>query len=82
MPGEEDEFREALTVVKATQPALVQPSDEERRNGWTAETLTKYLHEQTAAQALKIDPLSSLNRRARRPTRANNRYRPHYWRGK
>ena len=75
------EFKNALAEAEATQPLLIQPSDEEARNGWTPETLTQYLHEQTAAQALKINPSSSLNRRARRPTRANNRYRPQRWRG-
>jgi hypothetical protein len=78
---DEDEFREALAKIEAEQPELIQPTDEELRNGWTPEALTAYLHEQKAAQALRIDPMSSLNRRSRRPTQANNVYRPQRWRG-
>lgn len=79
--AEQREFAEALSEAEATQPALIQPTDEEARNGWTPETLTAYLNEQRAVQSLRIDPHSALNRRARRPTRANNRYRPQRWRG-
>lgn len=75
------EFSKALDVAEAATPALIQPNDEEARNGWTPEGLTAYLNEQRAAQSLRIDPLSALNRRARRPTQANNRYRPQRWRG-
>lgn len=78
---ERQEFKKALTEAEAKQPALIQPNDEEARNGWTPETLTAYLNEQTAAQSLRVDPHSAFNRRARRPTRANNRYRPQRWRG-
>ena len=60
---------------------LVQPSPGEVRNGWTPETLTRYLAEQATAQAMRIDPHSVQSRRARRPTRCNNRYRPQRWRG-
>ncbi len=59
----------------------VEPSADEARNGWTAETLTTYLAEQTAAQAERIDPASVARKRARRPTRANSGYRPLRWRG-
>lgn len=78
---ERKEFKRALEMAEAATPALVQPSAEEARNGWTPETLTSYLNEQKAAQSLRIDPHSALNRRARRPTKANNRYRPQRWRG-
>jgi hypothetical protein len=44
--------------------AEAEPTEEEVRNGWTAETLTAYLQEQRAAQLLRIDPLSPVNRRA------------------
>ncbi len=60
---------------------LIEPSSEEARNGWTAETLTPYLAEQTAAQAERIDPVSPQRKRARRPTRATSGYRPLRWRG-
>ncbi len=60
---------------------LIEPSPDEARNGWTAETLTTYLADQTAAQAERIDPVSVARKRARRPTRASSGYRPLRWRG-
>ncbi len=60
---------------------LIEPSDDERRNGWTPQTLTTYLRSQVDAQAQRIDLQSPARRRARRPTRANNNYRPLRWRG-
>ena len=77
---EEREFRTAPKGAEASQPT-VEPTEEEKRNGWTTETLTAYHAEQRAAQSLKIDPNSAFNRRQRRPTRANSRYRPQRWRG-
>ena len=78
---EEDEFRAALAEVEAKRPDLIEPNAEEARNGWTAEALTAYLHEQTAAQEVRIDPQSTSRRRARRPRQANNNYNPQRWRG-
>ena len=78
---ERQEFKKALAATEAKQPALVQPNDEEARNGWNPETLTAYLNEQSASASLRVDPHSTFNRRARRPTKANNRYRPQRWRG-
>ncbi len=60
---------------------LVEPTDEERRNGWTAETLTQYIADRAAAAELKTDPHSLHRRLARRPTRQNHKYSPHRWRG-
>ena len=58
----------------------VEPTDEEKRNGWTSESLTAYLAERQAGQELAVD-VNSLHRRlARRPTEQNHRYRPHRWR--
>lgn len=59
---------------------LVEPTDEEKKNGWTAETLTAYLTERLAGQSLAVDVNSIHRRAARRPTEANHRYRPHRWR--
>ena len=59
---------------------MIEPTDEESRNGWTTESLTKYLTERHAGQTLAVD-VNSLHRRvARRPTVQNYRYRPHRWR--
>lgn len=58
---------------------LIEPSPDEIQNGWTAESLTAYIREQSAAQSLRIDPASQL--RYTPPRIANNRYRPiHHWR--
>lgn len=60
---------------------LVEPNDEERKNGWTAETLTAYLTERLAGQSLTIDVNSIHRRMGRRPNEQNHRYRPLRWRG-
>jgi hypothetical protein len=74
------EFQGALKAAEAATP-LVEPTPDEARNGWDAESLSSYLAEQQASQSLRVDPHSMMNRQARRPTRANNRYRPQRWRG-
>ena len=67
--------REALAQQKT-----IEPTEEEKKNGWTAKTLTAYLAERMAAQSLNVS-IDSLHRRnARRPQEANHRYRPHRWR--
>ncbi len=79
MPDQQEEFDKALNEAKVQQER-VEPSPDERRNGWTTETLSAYLANQKAAQTLRIDPHSALNRHARRPTRCA-KYRPLRWRG-
>lgn len=69
-----DEFRRAL---KSDHPP-VEPTEEEKRNGWTTETLTAYVAEQEAAGLLRADPMSAF--RAKRPMKANSRYNPFRWR--
>lgn len=59
---------------------LVEPTEEEKRNGWTAETLTAYLAERLAGQTLAVDPNSVHRKLARRPSAQNHKYRPHRWR--
>ena len=59
----------------------IEPTDEEKKNGWTRETLTAYLAERFAAQSLAVDADSLLRRTARRSDEANHRYRPLRWRG-
>jgi hypothetical protein len=56
-------------------------SDEEKRNGWTDETLTAYINSRKAGQSLTTDPDSLQRRLARRPVESNHRYSPHKWRG-
>ena len=62
------------------QQQTIEPTEEEKKNGWTAKTLTAYLSERLAAQTLNVD-VNSLHRQvARRPREANHHYRPHRWR--
>jgi len=63
-----------------TQP-LVEPTEAERRNGWSAKTLTAYLAERQAGQSLSVDVNSLHRQAARRPDTQNHKYRPHRWRG-
>ena len=61
-------------------PDLIQPTDEEAANGWTAETLTAYHAERTRAQTGVIN----FDEHYRPPARqggANSLYRPLRWRG-
>lgn len=60
---------------------LVEPTDEERRNGWTAESLTAYLAERKAGAAVNVDQNSLHRRMAARPVVQDHRYNPHRWRG-
>ena len=81
--GEEaqrEEFLEALEEVEASTP-LIEPSEDEKRNGWDAESLTAYMQEQQASQSLRADPHSAMRRQAKRPKVQNSKYRPLRWRG-
>lgn len=71
------EFRKTLAAVD--QP-LVEPTADEKRNGWDAEELTKYLAEQQAAASLRIHPHSLRNRVDRRGFRQVSKYNPFRWR--
>lgn len=77
--------RERLYRQQANIQPRVEPTKEEERNGWTAETLTAYLNEQNAAAQQKIDPNSKFRKMQRRPKRQNGvwngMYRPLRWRG-
>jgi len=67
--------REALNKQE-----LVEPTEDEKRNGWTSETLTDYLTERLAGQSLAVDVNSFHRRLARRPDEQNHRYNPLRWR--
>lgn len=58
----------------------IEPTEDEKKNGWTAETLAKYMAERGSAQAGVVyhDPKF---RPPRRPSVANGKYSPHRWRG-
>lgn len=57
----------------------IELTDEERKNGWTEESLRAYVEGRERAQAgvVMFDPDY---RKPQRPRFANNRYRPLRWR--
>ena len=66
--------------AEAAAPELIQPTEDEARNGWDAESLTAYLPERSAAQSDRL--LAIFNRRPSRPRWANSRYSPFRWRAR
>ena len=58
-----------------------EPTESEKRHGWTAETLTAYLAEREAAQGQAVDINSIQRQRQRRPRIQNHKYNPKRWRG-
>src|SRR3546814_16627220 len=66
--GPRREFRTALSEAEAATP-LVEPTAEEARNGWTAESLSSYLQDQQASASQRVDPASAMRRQGRRPPR-------------
>ena len=60
--------------------ALIQPTKDELKNGWTAETLTQYVAERNAGAELRTDPHSLHRRMKQRPRVQNIQYNPHRWR--
>lgn len=61
-----EEFDRVFAATRERQ-ALIEPTPEEARNGWTAETLTDYVAEREAAQAIAVDPTSAARRFGARP---------------
>lgn len=59
---------------------MVEPTEEEKKNGWTRETLTKYISDRLAAQALSVDVNSLTRKLARKKDEQNHKYRPLRWR--
>lgn len=59
----------------------VEPTPEEARNGWTAESLALYLAGRRAGTSLSLDPASVHRVAAARPGVQNHRYNPRRWRG-
>ena len=56
---------------------LLEPTPEEKKNGWTAQKLTAYVLGRETAQFQAIDP----ENRKLRPVSQNHRYNPLRWRG-
>lgn len=75
-----DQELESVRNQALSEQKLIEPTDEERKNGWTAQSLTKYLGERLAGQTLAVDVNSLHRRSARRANVQNNRYNPLRWR--
>lgn len=60
-------------------PNLIEPTAAERRNGWTAQTLTEYYRQREVAALIRVfgDP----NKGKRRPLKVQNvkAFSPHRW---
>ena len=54
-----------------------EPTEDEKRNGWTRESLTKYMAERSHEGVIHGDPAF---RKPKRPSAANSRYSPFRWR--
>ncbi len=67
--------------AEAPAPELIEPTEEEAKNGWTAEALTAYVAERSRAQdgIIMFDPKY---RRRARPRWANSRYSLFRWRAR
>jgi len=74
-----DELGEAQRSALERQE-LIEPTSEEKKNGWTAKTLSAYLTERLAGQSLAVDVNSLQRRVGRRPNEQNHNYNPHRWR--
>lgn len=58
---------------------LMEPTPEEKKNGWTAKTLTEYHRDIERHDRDKIFSMMD-ERRKQRPRYQNHRYSPHKWR--
>lgn len=59
---------------------MIEPTEDEKRNGWTKKTLTAYLAERLAGQSLAINVDTLHRKAARRQNIQNHKYNPHRWR--
>ena len=76
-----DELDAVLAEALKIQDGLVEPTEGEKKNGWTAETLTHYLIERKAGQSLDVDVNSLQRKMGRRPIEQDHKYNPLRWRG-
>lgn len=74
-----DEFDGVFRTAEIETP-IIEPTDEEKNNGWDAESLAEYRAERAAAQTIEIDPHSTQRRLSARPAEQNNKYSPFRWR--
>ncbi len=64
----------AEVSTKPTGPVeRITPTEEERRNGWTEESLSQYVHQRREAEKARLNPHHPSRRQ--RPTRQNS----HRW---
>ena len=75
-----DQELEAARRESLAKQEPIEPTEEEKRNGWTTRTLTAYLAERFAAQSLAVDADSLHRRNSNRPNESNHKYNPRRWR--
>tara|TARA_R110002124_G_scaffold226616_1_gene391825 strand:+ start:113 stop:364 length:252 start_codon:yes stop_codon:yes gene_type:complete len=74
-----EEWDNAFGSAQENTPTI-EPTEDEKHNGWDAESLAVYRAERMAAQTLAIDPSSTQRRLEARPAVQNNKYSPFRWR--
>ena len=62
-------------MEKIVQDEQYEPTEEEKRNGWTRSSLKEYILKREQEQAKMI-----FTKKPIRPIEQNHRYRPHKWR--
>lgn len=76
--GRWDLLQDEIESANRGEIEIIEPTEEEKKNGWTKETLSKYLKERGAFQGIMADPHSA--HRKVIPDEQNHRYRVHRWR--
>lgn len=72
-----ERLQQQFSNIKAEADAkidLIQPTPEEKANGWDAETLTEYIRDRETNSTMMI-----YGEYKERPTRANSRYKKLRW---
>ena len=67
----------AAADVRPNDPAVIEPTKEEARNGWTREALTTYMIERASQQQQFATEMAGKNRPVRSETTAG--FDPHRW---
>ena len=79
IPLEEKLYREKQEYERSVDAEDVELTQDDIRNGWTAETLKAYHAEQDASAQRRIDPKSLFRKAQEKPRRVNG-YKPLKWR--
>ncbi len=67
------------TVNDKVKIEIIEPTADERRNGWTATTLSAYLAGADSRRGAILDVTSPARAAGRRPNEQNHKYHPNRW---